>query len=132
MNKIYYLAKQNRFYFSNVNIHSIPVVAIDVTDKYQEYRALELQGYTREAGENGLPVYTAPNFTIDTKQVAKQLLDKTHCFETPTHKELLFTGDEYAEFENWRRELIGVIIEGNELPPTPPFITSLMENYNGN
>ena len=128
MDKIFYYAKENAFYFDKIH-KSRPVDAIDVTEQYAEYRALELQGHTREAGEEGLPVYTAPNFTIDTKQVAKQLLAKTHCFETPTHKELLFTGEEYAAFENWRKELLGVIIEDNELPETPTFITDLMRDY---
>ena len=130
-NKIFYNSIKDEFYPTSLYPHGgIPPFSEDVTDKYAEYRALELQGYTRTAGEDGLPVYTAPVITPVAPAIqAKRLLQQTHHLELDSHDDLL-SSEQDDEFMTWRKQLVAVAYgKSNELPETPEFINPLIESY---
>lgn len=125
--KIFYNSIKDEFYPTSLYPHGgIPPFSVDVTDKYKEYRALELQGYTRTAGDDGLPVYTAPVNTTSAKAKAKTLLHATHHYELDSHDEL-FTEEQDAEFMAWRKQLVLVAHgKSEDLPETPEFMKVLL------
>lgn len=128
-NEIFYNSIKDEFYSTNLYPHGgIPPFSIDVTVQYREYRALELQGYTRAPGEDGLPVYTAPEITINKVAIAKNLIDVTNHFDTDSFQSKYWTEEEEVDFEKWRHSLFEVIYEGSEdLIDPPDFVQAMLD-----
>lgn len=123
---IYYSAKNNEFYHANL-INRIPLPPfVDVTDLYKGYRKLELQGYTRTAGEDGYPIYTLPEVIPNYPEQASRLLSLTDCYELPTYQERYIAPEQRTAFSIWRNALHDVVLDGAELPDTPDFVKALI------
>ena len=126
MRKIYF--HKGKFFFEDLDL--IPAPAREISqDDYKKHRELANQGYSFTYNEDTDWLdYNKPEDLVDDKQVARQLLQRTRHYALGAYRYIIFSEEEFSSFITWQKELLNVIISDDNLPPTPLFIQSILEN----